>query len=176
MKIIDFFRKRKDNDGMNVSDKNQSKQYNVLIPDEKFYVGKAYIDDKIHICTLNVGIMDLNHKDVFGWYLSLIIRFDKTVGHDMPTSEESVKMQDFCDKLSSNLAIDKSHPNALLLGRITGNGQTQIMWYVHNPEIANDYLQNVISSGDYPFQFDYEMTFDGEWNEAHYWLSPIDKE
>ena len=171
MKLFDFFKKA----DSNKKAENKPEQYDVLIPDERFYMAEAKIEGKIHVCMLNAGIMDLNHKEVFGWYLSVIIFFDKTVGEDMPTQEDTIRMQDFCDTLSRNLAVNPTHPNALLLGRITGNGQTHVMWYVNNPETANEYLQSVISSKDYPLQFEYEMTFDGEWKEAHYWLDSIDK-
>ncbi len=91
----------------------------------------------------------------------------------MPSQENVVKMEDFSDELSKKLAIDSDHPNAFLLGRITGEAHTQMMWYVNNPELVHKYLQNLIESTKYPFEFDYQMSFDGEWKEAHYWLDPF---
>ncbi len=91
----------------------------------------------------------------------------------MPDHEDTVKMQDFVDYLCKHLAADKDHPNAIFLRRVTGNGETQAMWYVNNPEEANDFLQSVISSKNYTFQFDFVM--EPEWKEAHYWLDPLKK-
>lgn len=47
------------------------------------------------------------------------------------------------------------------------------MWYVNNPELAHEYLQGLIDSGEYPFEFEYQMTHDKDWKEAHFWLDPL---
>lgn len=117
--------------------------------------------------------MEIEPKIVFGWFLSIIVEYDKTVGYDMPDKEDTVKMQDFFDRLSSALAIDPEHPNAVFMGRVTGDGHSQFMWYVNNPELADNYLQNLIKSKEYPLQFNYEMALDKEWKEAHFWLDPL---
>lgn len=148
-------------------------QFKVLLPGEPRYtVANFVIESKHYVGVFNTSIMELSPKEVFGWYLSLIVSFDN-IG-SMSDKEATIKMQDFSDKLTENLAADPDHPNALFLGRVTGDGHTQMMWYVNNPEQAHNYLQRLIDSRKYPFEFDYEMSLDKEWKEAHYWLDPID--
>lgn len=168
MGFFDFFKNRK-------TDKNisTSGEFTVKLPEERFASAEFRLSGKPYIGVFNTGIMELEPKEVFGWYLSLIIGFEKTVGSDMPDRETTSMMQDFCDSISDGVAADRSHPNALFLGRVTGGGQTQMMWYVNNPRVADDYLRRLIDSKEYPFQFSYEMSFDGEWKEAHYWLDPL---
>ncbi len=147
----------------------------VHIPEERLVAANVRLDGKPYVCVFNEAIMELSPKEPFRWYLSLILDYVNTVGDDMPDKEDTIKMQDFSDFLCKNLSVDEDHPNALFLGRVTGDGQTQIMWYVNNPEEANDFLQSVISSKNYPFQFDFVMEPDPDWKEAHYWLDPLKK-
>ncbi len=82
-------------------------------------------------------------------------------------------MQEFADDIYDHIVINPDDPNVLYMGRVTGNGITQVMWYVKNPEPVNRYLQSLIMSGDYPIHFQYQMSEDKEWTQAHYWLDPI---
>lgn len=158
------------------AEQRNTKVFNVIIPDER-YVTATYEDDgKPYVCVFNEGIMALTSKGAFPWYLSLIIDYDNLEGERMPDNKSTVIMQDFCDMLTERLAIDKQHPNALFLGRRTGDGFTQMMWYVNNPELANKYLQTLIDSKTYPFNFEFQMSQDSDWEEAHYWLDPMTKE
>ena len=171
MGIFDFFKgKGKDNPNVKTSG-----SYVVTIPEERFVAANVHINGKPYVCVLNEAIMELTPKEPFRWYLSLILSFENTFGEDMPDRENTVKMQDFTDYLCEQLAADKNHPNAVFLGRVTGNGETQAMWYVNNPEKANTFLQSLISSEKYPFQFEFVMEPDPDWNEAHYWLDPLKK-
>lgn len=152
-----------------------SGEFTVKLPEESFTAAEMMLEGKPYIAVLNTGITGLEPKEVFGWYLSLIVVFEETAGSEMPAGDATTAMQDFCDRLSAGLTVDSSHPNALFLGRVTGGGATQMMWYVNNPGLADDYLRRLIDSGDYPFQFSYEMSFDGEWKEAHFWLDSLKK-
>lgn len=142
----------------------------LILPDEKLTAVDMRIDGMPYIGVLNRGLHDFAHKDVFGWYLSIIIDYDKTVGERMPDKEDTRKMQTFSDILTEKLSGDPTYPNVLFLGRVTGDGYTEIMWYVNNPDIADRYLKELIVSKEYLFEFDYEMTEDPEWREAAYWL------
>ena len=150
------------------------KEFQVTLPGEmRFSTVKFEMDGMPHVGVFNMAILELEPKEVFRWFLSLQVKFDETVGDDMPTNTDVVKMQDFSDLLTDKLAGNPSHPNALFLGRVTGLGETMMMWYVNNPEIAHKYLQGVIDSEEYPFHFKYEMVADPKWENAYYWLNPI---
>ena len=147
-----------------------SGEFSVFIPEETLQLADTKIDGKPYVCLLNTSILDLSPKDPFRWYLSLIIRYEKTVGDEMPDKADAAIMQDFTDYLHDLLADDKDHPNALYLGRVTGAGKTPARWYVNNPEKANSQLQAIIKSGKYPLQFEYVMDEDPDFKEAHWWL------
>lgn len=170
MGVFDFFKRKR-----NQPELRASGSYEVSIPEERFVCGDVQLAGKPHVCVLNEAIMELIPKEPFRWYLSLIMRFENTVGDDMPDNEDTVKMQDFIDYLCGHLSADKDHPNAVFLGRVTGNGKTHAMWYVNNPGLANAFLQSVIETGRYPFHFEFVMEPDPDWDEAHFWLDPLKK-
>ena len=162
--------KRNKNNQHNSSSSLNSKQYLVNIPKERIICADMQLNNKPYVGVFNEAIMELQPKHIFGWYLSIIIDYESKANNGMPYTEDSAKMQDFCDCISTKLANDPEHPNALFLGRVTGDGYTQMLWYINNPEIANNCLQSLIKSNSYPFHFNFEMTQDIEWNEAHFWL------
>lgn len=149
-------------------------QVRIILPEERLAAVDLSIEDIPYVAVLNCGLIGFEHKGAFGWYLSLIIDYDKTEGEGMPDDENVNKMQLFSDCLTSGLSGNPTHPNALFLGRVTGNNYTEIMWYVNNPIIADEYLKRLISSSNHPFEFDYEITPDSQWREAEYWLSPFE--
>ena len=171
MGIFDFFKGKGKKE--RESKVMASGRYDVYIPEERLVAANVSLEEKPYVCVFNEAILELTPKEPFRWYLSLILSFENTVGDAMPDKEDTVKMQDFTDYLCEYLAIDKNHPNAVFLGRVTGNGYTQAMWYVNNPEKANGFLQSLIKSGNYPFHFEFVMEADPDWKEAHYWLDPL---
>ena len=148
-------------------------EYSVYIPEESFVTATADMDGKPYVCVLNRSLLDVTPKEVFRWYLSIIFRYENTVGDEMPDNEMTEVMQNFTDYLHDYLAVDKAHPNALFLGRVTGGGKTQVMWYVNNPEMANEQLQDMIDSGRYSLHFEYVMHEDPDFKEAHWWLDSL---
>lgn len=171
MSIIRFLKGEKKIEGE--TEMKVSGSYEVTIPKERLVAADIRLNGKPYVCVLNESLTELSPKEPFRWYLSLILQYEKVVGDNMPDKEDTVKMQDFSDDLCKALTANKEHPNALFLGRVTGDGETQLMWYVNNPEKANDFLQSLILSGNYPFQFDFVIEPDPDWNEAHYWLDPL---
>lgn len=147
------------------------KSVKIILPRERLAAVDMRIDGKPFVGVINEGLLDFSHKDVFGWYLSLIIDYEKTVGEGMPDQDDTRVMQTFSDALTRDLSGNPDHPNVLFLGRFTGDGHTQLIWYVNNPETADKYLKGLIESNNYPFDFEYEMTSDPEWSEADYWLN-----
>lgn len=145
----------------------------IKVPEIKIY-GVNFIDEdeKPYVGLINTALLDVTPHNAFQWLLSLTLFYEYTMGCDMPDNNDIILMQDFLDELDINLVIDEKNPNAVFLARYTGDGSTRTMWYVRDPEIANTYLQNIINEGNYPFQFQFIMSKDEVWQEAHYWIDP----
>ena len=149
------------------------KKVRIILPQERLTGVDMRIDGKPFVGVFNKGLSDFGYKDVFRWYLSLIINYGRTVENGMPDRDDTCTMQTFSDALTEGLSEKADHPNVLFLGRVTGDGFTHIMWYVNNPDAADKYLKKLIDSKNYPFDFEYVMTSDPEWHEAAYWLKPL---
>lgn len=142
----------------------------LILPDDELVAVDMRIDGKPFVGVINRGLAGFAHKEVFGWCLSVIIDYAVTVGNGMPDKEETEKMQDFSESLSRGLSGNQVHPNALFLGRVTGDGYSEIIWYVNDPDRADKFLKELISTHGYALEFDYEMTYDPAWEEGDYWL------
>lgn len=158
---------------MSISNPESNDSVRLILPDERLVAVDMRIDDRPYVGVLNSGLQGFDHKDVFGWLLSITIDYDNTIGQGMPDKDDTLKMQNFSDALSTGLAGDQNHPNVLLLGRITGDGYTEIMWYVNNPDEADSYLKTLIDTKAYTLDFSYEITSDPTWEEAAYWLQAL---
>lgn len=145
----------------------QQQEFKVIIPQEKYSIVEFKRDNLPAIAVINAAIKDFEPKIIFGWHLSVILDFDEIVENGMPSKKEQVIVDSFGDNL--NLLIkgeDKAKPNALFVGRITWNKTRQFIWRVHNPEIANKTLKQIIDSKDYPRHFDFRMESDQTWKFA----------
>lgn len=174
MGLLDIFRKILKKDCTNtIRETQDGKEFQVIFPPEGFSVGDVMIDKKPYVFMLNSNLLLLKHKELFPWYLSFAMKVGNPNTKGMPEGDELTEMQDFCEQIDKIVKADSAHPNAVYIGRITGNGWIQAMWYVNNPDKTNEQLQSIIKSGDYPFDFDFQITKDSDWKEAHYWLDPL---
>ncbi len=90
---------------------------------------------------------------------------------DIPhESAESDFVLDYIEKIDKDLRGDSKHPNALFVARETKNGFLHAMWQVHNPEIANKYLQDIIISKSYPREMDFVIEKDNKWEHVDWYL------
>ena len=112
---------------------------------------------------------DVQLKRIFGFFCSVIFQFRNLEGSTWPTQEEVAQMQDYTDKIDQALKGDPSHPNALLVARITENGFYQMIWMLNNPHIANEYLNGIVTENRQERDFEYLIEKDLEWNKID-WL------
>lgn len=146
-----------------------------LPKEDTFSFGTFENEGKKYMFVLNGETLKIENKEVFGWFLNLCIAIENHDDYGMPGSEELEKLQDFVDYLDAIVKTDnKINPNAICIGRVTGNSMVQCFWQVYNPEVAHNALQKVIDS-DPEFRFLYEMDQDLKWENAHYWLDPLNK-
>lgn len=142
----------------------------IQIPEEQFGVAEFFHDRMPHVVCMNLSILEVEPKQSFAWYLSLVVPVKEPNESGMPDGDEVIDLQDFCERLDLKIKYSIEHPNAVFLGRITGKGFMQCMWYVNNPETTHSLLQRIIENEDFQFDFEYEIHHDPEWEQAHCWL------
>ena len=143
-------------------------KYRVVIPDEVFAVREWQDEGLPAICVVNQGLANFEPKVVFAWHLSIILKCQELRENGMPSPEEKRIIDQFGDKLAGQLKADG---NALFLARITWNATRQLLYRVYDPEVANEFLTDLISSESYIRDFDFRMEQDEAWELAAWYLT-----
>jgi len=146
-------------------------KFNVLIPEENYSIFNSSKDDLPAIIILNSSLVNFEPKEVFSWNLSIVLRFNELSDNGMPTKNETDLIESFEKNLDEKLKINTKKPNALFLARITWNGTREYLYRIHDPKMANKYLQNIIDKKIYPRDFEFRMEDDKEWEQNEYFLN-----
>lgn len=170
MKLLDFLLGRKKTQ----EKANEQEGIKLVLPQEVFsMVSGGDKDGPQILMVINTSLKDRKNdvqlKRIFGFFCSVIFQFRNLEGSTWPTQEEVVQMQDYTDKIDQALKGDPSHPNALLVARITENGFYQMIWMLNNPHIANEYLNGIVTENRQERDFEYLIEKDLEWNKID-WL------
>lgn len=153
-----------------MTDENEMR---ITLPHETYTVMEWEEEGLPVVATVNSALKDFEHKRIFGWHLSLIIDFKEVEMHGMPSEAELKVIEPFCDKLDDAV---KAKSNALWLLRETWKKTRRIAWRVYDPKVADETLKGIISSKEYPREFDYYLEQDKEWKEAKWYLDQLGRE
>ncbi|MBZ9731321.1 DUF695 domain-containing protein [Salegentibacter sp. JZCK2] len=143
----------------------------VVIPKEHYQIINFKKEDLPAIGVINISLINFEPKEVFSWHCSLILNFDDLIENGMPTKEQVLKADKFEDFLDDKIkGKNKEKPNALFLGRITWNATRQLLWRIYDPDPVSQFLKNIIHNEEYPLEFDYNISFDEEWEYPKWYL------
>ena len=146
-------------------------EYLVNIPDEKPRIIEFIQDNFPGIAYVNRSLIYFQPKEVFSWHLSIMIDIQDTVENGMPSKKEQELLDEFGEILDTNLKVqDTEKPNALFLARITWNKTRELIWRVYDPDLADNYLKQLISNNSSPRFFDYRIDPDKDWKMAAWHL------
>ncbi|MDR0322169.1 MAG: DUF695 domain-containing protein [Treponema sp.] len=145
------------------------KELKVVIPKEEYSIFEFSRENLPAIMVMNNSLSDFKPKDAFPWHLSIIIQFDTLIDNGMPAQSETDLSIPFEENIDVQLkGTDENKPNALFLARKTWNGIRELIYRVHDPEMANNVLQNIIENKTYSKEFEYNMELDKKW-ELNKW-------
>jgi len=146
--------------------------FKVFIPDEDYHI-LNFIQEKLPgIAVINAALKSFEPKQVFGWHLSIMLDLKDLIENGMPSRTEDALVYEYGMLLDDHIkGPNKQKPNALFLARITWNKTRELIWRVFDPEIANTYLQQIISENSSPRPFDFRIDPDDDWLLAKWHLS-----
>jgi hypothetical protein len=151
-------------------------EFKVLIPEENYSILDFNQDELPGVAVINIALRDFEPKEVFSWQLSIMLDFEDLIDNGMPSKAELEIIDPFGDKLDLLIkGDDLDKPNALFLARITWNKTRELIWRVFDPEMANNKLQEIIDTKDYPRQFEYKMEQDDNWELTKWHLKVYEK-
>lgn len=151
-------------------------EYRVVIPPESGKIVRFEQKGLPGIARINTALKAFEPKVVFGWHLSVMLRFVDLVGNRMPSKEERAITEPFCDLLEAGIVgSEKERPNAIFLARVTVDGSQELIYRVFDPEPADLFLKGVIADKSHPREFDYRIDHDPEWKLAQWHLNAGEK-
>lgn len=112
------------------------------------------------VVVVNTALRNFKHREAFPWHLRLTIECKAITHNGMPTSEEIATLEHFEDEMTNALQRDD---NATFLARVTCQGEREIIYRVHDPEIANHFLQSLAENPLPLREWDYRMEHDSDW-------------
>ena len=155
---------------MTSSHKPQQEKINITIPEESFICIEPIIDGHQALTIINTSLKQFEYKEVFAWNLAIFMDFEEAEENGMPKGDGMERIQLFCERLEKQFNEALGKPNALFVFRETYNGLTHITWRVHDSDIAEEVLEQTIESQDYPFDFEYRLEYDKDWEIVEWYL------
>lgn len=117
--------------------------------------------------TVNSALNEFEPKIAFSWHLSVLVLYDDFLKDRLPSNVEQNSLYLFEDRLDSLL---KENGNALFLARVTHDARREIIWRIHDPDVANTVLKDILHTKDYSREFDYRIENDPKWEKAKWYL------
>ncbi|ESU21266.1 hypothetical protein FCR2A7T_06940 [Flavobacterium cauense R2A-7] len=150
------------------------KEFRVIIPEENYQIIEFRQENLPGIGVINLSLVDFEPKEVFSWHCSIMINFENFIENGMPTNDDVLRAEKFEDFLNENIkGVDKEKPNALFLARITWNETRELIWRVYDAKLTNDFLEKIIEENNYPFEFNYRIDDDEDWELAKWHLGSV---
>lgn len=119
------------------------------------------------VLMVNDGLRDFEHRVIFPWHLSVIIVAVGLAERGMPDPQEQEVLNAVGNEIEDALSAARTEfgaPNVLYFARSTWNGQRELMYRVHDPEIVNDILQAKIGTKNWVRSWDFQMEEDDDWS------------
>lgn len=141
----------------------------VLVPEPHYTIINTSRRENPVVVVANDALLAFPHIDVFPWHLHVEVHAQELAQHQMPTTEESELLFSISDRIESTVLAgrtDRGGENSLFLARTTGNAIREMMFQVHNPDIADQALQALLSRESWLRPWQYEMTHDAGWTSA----------
>ncbi|CAA0107982.1 Uncharacterised protein [BD1-7 clade bacterium] len=148
-------------------------EYKVIIPEETPTLIEFTQDGYPGVAIVNAAMKGFEPKPVFAWNLSMIICYKNHTDKRLPNQDEIKLLQNFEESLHESLSKDG---NALFLASISHDGYRELIWRVYRPEIANDYLLDMIEAGNHPREFDFTIEHDPTWVQAQWPIQLLDEQ
>jgi hypothetical protein len=160
-----------------MSDKSEnSGKIQIQLPQEAYELIELQGSGLSAICLVNKGLLEFQrnqkNKAVFGWQLRITVDLKQYAPNGLATDSERKILDAFFQQMDAPI---KGNHNALWLGRVTWNKTQELIWRVHNPQVANDIIMDLIETEKHERPFDYSIDPDEKWEKAAWLLDPLEK-
>jgi hypothetical protein len=140
----------------------------VAIPDPHYSLIDTSRGDLPAVVVVNDAVFSFNRKDVFAWHLEITIEAIDLAKNRMPTSRESKLLDELGDTIESLLQQAKTKhgsTNVLFLARVTCDSRRELIYRIHDPELANGALSKAVTEHQ-TREWSFNMFRDDSWDAA----------
>lgn len=140
----------------------------VAIPDPHYSLLDTSRDDMPAVVVVNDALFSFEHKDLFEWHLEISIHAIELGERGMPTNRETKLLDEIGDAIEAVLTgatTDHGSSNALFLARVTCDSRRELVYRVHDPELANGALSKAVTQLQ-TREWSFSLSRDDGWEAA----------
>jgi hypothetical protein len=116
--------------------------------------------------------LSFEHRGLFGWQLEIIIDAIEVAERGMPTSRETKVLDEIGDAIElvlTRATTKQGAINALFLARVTCDSRRELVYRVHDPDLANGALAHAVTQHNIR-EWSFAMFRDDGWEAAHIFM------
>jgi hypothetical protein len=143
----------------------------IRIPEPHYTLFNATRSGLPEVIVVNDALLSFPHSDIFPWHLCVTLEAKELIENGMPSPDESALLFKIGDEVEQVVLAGRTEnngENALFLARSTWNERRELLFQVHNPEIAHAALQSLLNSRQWQREWDYRMEHDSQWSRPAY--------
>lgn len=143
----------------------------IKVPEPHYTLFNATRSGLPEVIVVNDALLSFAHGDIFAWHLCVTLEARELIENGMPSQEESALLFEIGDEIEQVVLAGRTEhdgENALFLARSTWNSRRELLFQVHNPEIAHVELQSLLNSRLWKREWDYRMEPDLGWSKPAY--------
>lgn len=130
----------------------------IVLPEARYTLFETGTAELPELVFVNASLRGFRHREIFPWHLRATIEAAALADRGMPAPEE----YDVLHQVAESIGRAVEGDNALPLARSTWNGVRELVFRVHDPEIANEALQRLLE-GENLRPWEFRMDHDPEW-------------
>ena len=141
----------------------------IKVPEPHYTLFNTSRSELPEVIVVNDARLAFQHNDICAWHLCVTLHVKDLIENGMPSPDESALLFQIGDQIEEVVLAGRTlteGENALFLARSTWNEARELLFQVHNPEIANVALQKLLNSREWPRSWEYRMEEDVEWSKA----------
>ncbi|NHQ85571.1 DUF695 domain-containing protein [Iodobacter sp. HSC-16F04] len=135
----------------------------IEVPEPHYTLFNATRSGQPEVIVVNDALLSFPLAEIFPWHLVVTLEVADTVENGMPSSTESAILFQIGDEIESTVLTSRTEhgsQNALFLARSTWNVQRELLFQVHDPETANQALQQLLGCRKWEREWSYRMAND----------------
>ena len=114
-----------------------------IVPKENYSIFKLTIDNGLAFATINTGYNNYPNKKTYPWYTEVIMKIHDKNENGHPTNEEAEVLNDLENRITNFLKLTQT---VHTLGRVTRNGERDIIYYIDQPNLDESKVKEFFDS------------------------------